>query len=204
MTGANCVRVTRSLLIPMCLLLTAPSMAQQQPLNITLVNGDAAEQRAEQQLERLLANYDIDQWLFTREVRIESEMIPHSHPVLTISTGALDDDELALSAFLHEQLHWYANEIEDITVAAKEAFAERFPNAPNGRQGGGARDRNSTYLHLVVCDLELQAMTILIGEQRARATLAKHTHYPWIYDQVLNNPDVRRINERHGALVPRR
>ncbi len=196
------MRVTRNLLIPMCLLLALPTLAQHAPVNISLVNGDAGEQRAKEQLIRLLATYDIDHWIFTREIRIESMTIPHSHPVLTLSTGLPDDDDHAISTFLHEQFHWYANEIDSITDAAKEEFAERFPNAPAGSDDGGARDLNSTYLHLVVCDLELQAMTILVGEERARAVLESNTHYTWIYDQVLNNPLVRQVNERHGAVVP--
>ena len=54
----------------------------------------------------------------------------------------------------------------------------------------------------MVCDLELQAVTRLLGETRGRAVLEAWNHYSWIYDQVLNNPEVRRINERHGMLVP--
>lgn len=194
----------RSLLIPLCLLLVAPALARTQAVNITLVNGSADEQRAKEQLERLLAAYDVDAWIFTREVRIEAGVVPHSHPTLTLDTGSLDDDDGALSGFLHEQFHWYANEIGDVTDAVKAEFAEIFPDAPDGPEAGGARDRNSTYLHLMVCDLELQAMSELLGEARARAVIEGYRHYPWIYDQVLHNPVVRQVNERHGAVVPRR
>jgi hypothetical protein len=194
----------RSLLIPLCLLLVAPALARTQAVNITLVNGSADEQRAKEQLERLLAAYDVDAWIFTREVRIEAGVVPHSHPTLTLDTGSLDDDDGALSGFLHEQFHWYANQIDDITDAVTAEFAEVLPDAPDGPEEGGARDRTSTYLHLMVCDLELQAMTELVGEARARAVIEGYGHYAWIYDQVLHNPVVRRINERHGAVVPQR
>jgi len=194
----------RGLLIPLCLLLAAPTLAGRQAVNITVVNGSADEQRAKEQLERLLATYDVDAWIFTREVHIEAGVIPHSHPVLTLDTGSLDNDDGALSGFLHEQFHWYANQIGDVTDAVKVEFAEIFPDAPSGPEEGGARDRNSTYLHLMVCDLELQAMSELLGEARARAVLEGYRHYPWIYDQVLHNPVVRQVNERQGAVVPRR
>ncbi|MGD8328798.1 MAG: hypothetical protein PVJ49_05130 [Acidobacteriota bacterium] len=194
----------RSLLLPLCLLLAIPTLATKQAVNITVVNGSADEQRAKEQLERLLDAYDLDAWIFTREVRIEAGVIPHSHPVLTLDTGSLDNDDGALSGFLHEQFHWYANEIGDVTDAVKAEFAEIFPDAPDGPEAGGARDRNSTYLHLMVCDLELQAMSELLGEARARAVIEGYRHYPWIYDQVLHNPVVRQVNERHGAVVPRR
>jgi hypothetical protein len=38
---------------------------------------------------------------------IKERAIPHSHPVLTLNTRNLDSDDQLLSAFLHEQLHWY-------------------------------------------------------------------------------------------------
>ena len=28
------------------------------------------------------------------------------------------------------------------------------------------------------------------------------THYPWVYEQVLQNPAVRELNEKHGWIVP--
>jgi len=196
--------------VALCLLLACPALAQQandqragqEPITITLVNGNTAEQQTKAQIERLLETHDVDDWMFTREILVEADIIPHSHPTLTISTG--DEDGPALSTLLHEQFHWYANEVRDRTEAAKRAFAEQFPDAPAGSAAGGARDLESTYLHLVVCDLELQAMTQLIGEADARAVLEGYNHYPWIYEQVLTNPVVRQINERHGMVVPER
>ena len=159
-----------------------------------------------EQIERLLETYDVDRWTFTYEMQIESMALPHSHPVLTLNTRYLDNDDHAISTFLHEQFHWYL--IEDAMDAkrdaATKAFVEQFPDAPAGREDGGARDLNSTYRHLMVCDLEFQALTELVGEERARAVLASNTHYTWIYQQVLTNPVVRRINERHGMVAPNR
>lgn len=76
-------------------------------LEIRLKNNDAREQQTKLQLERLLATYDVSRWMFTRTILIESgrDVIPHSHPVLTLSTRHLKDDELLLSTFVHEQLH---------------------------------------------------------------------------------------------------
>jgi hypothetical protein len=68
---------------------------------------------------------------------------------------------------------------------------------PSGAEGG-ARDAESTYRHLLVCDLEYQAMTSLVGEATARKTLAAMTHYQWIYDKVLSDARVREIALRHG------
>lgn len=66
---------------------------------------------------------------------------------------------------------------------------------------GGARDEQSTYRHILVCDMELQALTTLVGRIAARETLAQHTHYEWIYDKVLNDPRIREVALRHGFNV---
>jgi len=55
----------------------------QAQLRIELSSNTALEQRGREQLERLLRTYDLSPWLFTSAVRIESYVIPHSHPVLT-------------------------------------------------------------------------------------------------------------------------
>ena len=170
------------------------------PLRIRLVNGSDDERRTKEQLERLLAAHDVERWLFTREVLIdEKARIPHSHPVLTLN-ARLEDDAVQLATFLHEQFHWFVLEDQKRLAATTDAFRELFPEVPTGR--AGARDERSTYLHLVICDLELQAMTRLVGEEKARAVLEGWSHYTWIYEQVLANPEVRRINEQLGMLVP--
>jgi hypothetical protein len=51
-------------------------------------------------------------------------------------------------------------------------------------------------MHLIICDLEYQAMTNLVGREKARETLARIAHYKWIYEQVLEAPRVRDINTR--------
>jgi hypothetical protein len=52
-----------------------------------------------------------------------------------------------------------------------------------------------------VCDLEYQAMTALVGEAAARETLAGINYYQWIYEKVLNDPQVREVALRHGFDV---
>lgn len=178
------------------LVFAAPSRS----VDIQLAGGTDNERRVEAQLRRLLESHVLDPWLFTRKVRIdETERIPHSHPVLTL-TGSEDDDAALLATFIHEQLHWWVLRDQKRLGGTIAAFRELFPEVPSGR--AGARDEQSTYLHLVVCDLELQAMTRLVGEEKARAVIGGWQHYTWIYQQVLENPGVRRINERFGMLVP--
>jgi hypothetical protein len=107
---------------------------------------------------------------------------------------------MLLSTFLHEQLHWLEDARPDAYRAAMRELRERYPEVPTAAEGG-ARDEESTYRHLLVCDLEYQAMTALVGPDRARQTLARITHYAWIYDKVLNDPRVREVVLRNGFDV---
>ncbi len=66
---------------------------------------------------------------------------------------------------------------------------------PQGRPYG-ARSASSTYLHLIVCYLELEALKSFLGERPARRVLATQTHYVWIYATVLSN-----VGETVGEIV---
>lgn len=124
--------------------------------------------------------------------------MPHSHPVLTLSAGPATDDEV-LASYIHEQFHWVEDADPGFTAAMRD-FADAYPEAPAGGPEG-ARDQESTYRHLVVNDLEYQALTDWVGRERAREILGGRRFYTWIYDRVLNDVRVRRINEEHGMTL---
>lgn len=170
-------------------------------LRIELEHGSEAERSTAQAVRALVAEYDVRPWILTRDILIDETSIPHSHPVLTIHTRHVDDGPHLLATFVHEQLHWLEEGpwLSDFRTAMA-AYEELFPDVPSSDQGG-ARDRTSTYRHLLVCDMEYQAMTTLVGNARARETLARITHYEWIYDRVLNDPRVREVAVRHGFDV---
>lgn len=169
-------------------------------VRIALAHGSAAEATARTDLEALLAEHDVERWIETRRVVVDEEAIPHSHPVLTVSTRYRDDPRRLMATFLHEQFHWLVNRRPQAEADAMAAFRAIWPDAP-GREGRGARDQASTYLHLVVCDLEYQALTVLYGDVIARRILRETTHYEWIYERVLDDGRVREINERFGFVV---
>jgi hypothetical protein len=70
-------------------------------ISISLKHGDAKERATQSQLERLLSQYDLTQWISTMSVVIDEDAIPHSHPILTLHTRHLRDDDLLLSTFVH-------------------------------------------------------------------------------------------------------
>lgn len=179
-----------------------PAPAPEPPaLAIELEHGTDEEARTAQQLQELVRTFDLDRWILTRDVRIDGTAIPHSHPVLTLHTRYLGHDTALMSAFVHEQLHWLEDgETREAFHAAMAEYRELWPDPPPSSEGG-ARDDRSTWRHLLVNDMEYQAMTTLVGPERARERLAGIPHYAWIYDRVLNDPRVREIALRHGFDV---
>ena len=199
------MRIAVCFLIVLLLSQTATSQINSQQLDIILKNNDQREQLTKQQLQRLLASHDVSKWIFTRKIIIESgfNVIPHSHPVLTLSTRHLKDDELLLSTFVHEQLHWYLGKKPKETEEAYKELRTRFPKVPVGFPEGG-RDEESTYKHILVCHLEYQAIKGLLGELKARQVMEfwATDHYIWIYKTVLERDrEIGSLMRKH-KLVP--
>lgn len=171
-------------------------------VSISLKKGDAKELATQHQLERLIALYDVSPWIFTNRVVIDGDprVIPHSHPVLTLSTRHLKDDELLLATFLHENIHWFMEAHPQEVDKAIADLKAIFPKVPAGHPEG-ARDEYSTYLHLLVCTLEYDAIKPLLGELKARQVIEFWTtdHYAWIYRTVLERGrDLRGVIQKHG------
>jgi hypothetical protein len=77
---------------------------------------------------------------------------------------------------------------EAATAAAFEDLRRLFPSVPT-KLPEGARGQQSTYLHLIICYLELEAMSELLGVETARKQLATWPYYTWVYSTVLAETD---------------
>jgi hypothetical protein len=192
------------------ILLSHMAAAQTNPLqfDITLKHNDQREQQTKQQLQRLLSAHDVSDWVFTRKITIESgfNVIPHSHPILTLSTRHLKDDELLLSTFVHEQLHWFLGEKPKETEEAYRELKSMFPKVPVGFPEGG-NNEESTYKHILVCYLEYQAIKVLLGELKARQVMDfwAADHYTWIYKTVLERErEIGSLMRKHKLVPVRR
>ena len=176
-------------------------IAHCQNIEITSKNGGTKELHGKSQMERIIATYgqELKTYIFTEKIIIDENAIPFSHPILTLNCNYLDNDLKQLATFLHEQFHWFVESKTLDKEAAIKAFKKLFPRVPV-EAGLGARNEYSTYLHLIVCDLELQAMTKLVGENLARQVLGEWTHYTWIYNTVLENKQVREINIQYDFI----
>jgi hypothetical protein len=182
-------------MIPALVVLTL-SAAAAPTVKITLKHGTAREARTKAQLERVLADYDLRKYTFTREVVIEEQAINHAFPVLTLNVRFADSEDELLSSFIHEQLHWH---LRDQGRAMQDAVADLrrlYPRVPVGGQEG-AETESSTYGHLVDCYLELVADRRLIGPERTNAVVADKGHYTWIYTTVIHD------DARMAAVVDR-
>lgn len=178
-------------------------MFGQAAIDIALESGSRREAQTRDQLQRLLKTYDVSPWIYTKSIRIDERAIPHSHPVLTLHTRHLKDDELLLSTFVHEQFHWFLVERDQATRAAIADLRKLFPTVPKGPEAGGSRDEDSTYLHLLVCYLEQRALVRTLGELEARQVMEfwATDHYTWVYRTVLDRSrDIGVVMRAHKLL----
>lgn len=148
---------------------------------------DLMEQQTLVLFKSLRTSHDLGKWEFTDKVHIDKTAIPHSHPILTLHTrhGHNSQKDLLLSTYLHEQIHWFTDEHIENTNTAIAMLKHAFPDVPVGYPEG-ARDEHSTYLHLIVCYLEQEALREYLSETRVRAVLKfwQNDHYKWVYKQV--------------------
>ena len=178
-------------------------LALAKDVTVQLAHNSAREQQAKAQLERLLGQYDVSKYIFTNTVIIEDRAIPHSHPVLTLNTRHLDDDDAALSTFVHEQIHWFLEARPQQTEAAEKELKNWYPNPPVGPPDG-ARDLESDYLHLIVCELEREADLKLLGPERTQAVMSfwAGDHYKWVYKTVMTDHEkIRALIQKHNLEI---
>jgi hypothetical protein len=169
-------------------------------LRIILATDSAPEHRTRIQLARLVQQYGLARWYFTDTVRIEEGAISHSHPVLTLNTRYLDDDDLLLADYIHEQLHWFSKDGTGRVSAAMQELEPRYPDLPIDLPDGGGH-RFGTYLHLVICFLEYEALIQLLGAVRARQAVQRRHVYRSIYATIVRERDsISKIVARHRAF----
>lgn len=179
--------------------------------NITLANGSESERQLEKTLLALFDRYGLEKWLYTEQVNLEDDAIPHSHPVLTLTprTQRIDygaDPERLLAVYLHEQMHWFLM-LEDPARDLERLHAElreRYPNLPVGFPDG-CRNEFSNYVHIMVNSFEYGGLRELLGDDRARAVIQGHPGYRAIYKLVLRDyADLEHLFTDCGLTLPER
>jgi len=192
------------LLAAASLVLACGSSTAADDVELTLAHGGPAETQVEGRLRSLLSRYDLSPWTITRRVVIDQDEIPHSHPVLTLHARHRNDDELLLSTYVHEQLHWWLATRPKETAEAEAELRLHYPNIPVGYPEGSSDDEGN-YEHLLVIYLEYRADQTLLGELKAREVMQfwASDHYTWLYEKVLSEPDViGRVVKKYGLSPP--
>lgn len=170
-------------------------------ISISSKHSSEAELETVALLKKLIGKYDVNEYIFTNKVLVESGVIPHSHPVLTINTRHNKNIDRLLLCFLHEQIHWFAEINESRTTAALEDLRNAFPNIPC-IPPEGASDEASSYLHLIINWLEMRAAKRYLGNHRANEVISNMDIYPGIYRIVLaEEKTIEKILQRHLLII---
>ena len=190
-------------ILALCLVTISVHCVASEGISIKLANQTGEERQTESQLKRILRQYDLEAWTFTRSIVIDENEIPHSHPILTLHTRHIRDDELLLSTYIHEQLHWFVAQHPREANEVIQELKHLYPDVPVGFPVGSS-DADGNYEHLIVVYLEYRADQRILGELRARSVMDfwAADHYTWIYKEVLNHPQkIGKVLKEHG-LIP--
>jgi hypothetical protein len=173
-------------------------------IDVDLDHARREGERVSNLLAALRRRHDLARFEYTSIVRIVPGGDTFAFPVHTLGNRFTQHEDILLSTYLHEQMHWYLWHLgtpeRDMVAPFMDELVRRYPDAPTSLPDG-ARNYEATYVHLVVNWLEVAATSELIGRPRAFALAeAQHT-YRWIYRTVLRDWDaLGELYERHDLL----
>ena len=175
-------------LVWIILLVSVCVSAKTPKLNITLKHDSAGEQKRKEQIERLAEKYDLAKYTITRDIVIDQQAMNHSSPVLTQNLRFLDNDDRALSAYVHEQAHWLLERHRGQVREMLPQLIRLYPNIDITPPHGDG-NQGTSYIHLVVLMLEWHALEDLIGADRARSVMEfkRQDHYKDLYATVMDH-----------------
>jgi hypothetical protein len=174
-------------------------------IDIDVEHAQREAERVRDMLAALRRRHDLARYEYTGIVCIMPGGDTFAHPVLTLGNRFADNEDLLLSTYLHEQMHWYlwylGTPDRDMVAPFYDELVRRYPDAPI-QLPDGARNYDATYTHLVVNWLEIAATSEFIGRERAVAVARATRSYRWIYRTVLQDWDLLgELYERHD-IVP--
>lgn len=174
-------------------------------IDIELDHAEREASRIRELLSALRVRHDLARFEFTRHVRIVPAGPTHSHPILTLGTRFAETEDLLLSTYLHEQMHWYLWHLgtpdRDMLEPFYDELVRRYPQAPVDLPDG-ARNYDATYSHLVVNWLEVAATSEFIGRERAFNIASMQRSYRWIYRTVVKDWEALGELYEHHGIVP--
>jgi len=160
-------------------------------IDIDLTEARRAAEAVRDRLADLGRRFDLAPFEYATRVRVAPNEIPHSHPILTLSTRLREDGPL-LSCYLHEQMHWYmtwySHARGDDWRTLWSRLTARFP-APPVDWPVGAGSLASSQLHLIVNWLQIEATAAVLGRDAARAVAQGDFVYSGVTQLVIENWD---------------
>jgi hypothetical protein len=178
------------------------------PDDLEIMLDFTAVQRGAERVRKMLVDlrqrFDLSPFEYSKQVRIAPTEIPYSHPRITLSTWVHDDLGL-LSMYLHEQMHWYVTWYSHVCSPQWrqlfEQLRERYPDVPTDA-AGGANDAFSTYLHLLVNRLEVEAVSQFVDRDKVVQHVRALPFYRWIYQTVTDDWEKLGALYRSQGLLP--
>ncbi len=173
-------------------------------IDVDLEHAQREADRVRAMLEALRRRHDLSRYEYTKVVRIVPGGDTFARPILTLGNRFADSEDLLLSTYLHEQMHWYlwylGTPEHDMLEPFYDELVRRYPQAPV-ELPDGARNYDATYSHLVVNWLEIATTSEFIGRERAFNIANAQRSYRWIYRTVVKDWDaLGELYERHGIL----
>ena len=112
-------------------------------IDLDLEHARREAERVRDMLRALRRRHDLSRYEYTRVVRIVPGSDTFSHPILTLGNRFADNEDLLLSTYLHEQMHWYLWHLgtpdKDPVAPFFDELVRRYPEAPTDLPDGGLR-----------------------------------------------------------------
>ncbi len=128
-------------------------------LEITAKNNLEEEKEVVEIVKELTEKYNIP--LFTNRIQVETKVIPHTHPILTLNTRTRDHVDL-LQTLVHEQFHWFAQQNPKYDKAIKYLKKNYEDNRECNITG---KYPNSFWEHIIVCFNTRKTLSKLINKK---------------------------------------
>lgn len=174
-----------------------------QVLEIYEVNPSKATALTKQNLYQMIQIYDLSRFLYTHRVKIQEDVPPRSHPILTINTDFSDSPNKIMAQWLHQQFHWWANSRPKSVWRAIGELKKVYPEVP----GNSEEEKKQVYLHFIINYLEFRTLGKHLGYHQTHRIITEmfkqDDHYTWVYQQVFRNPAVIRKVLRKHRLIPK-
>ncbi len=179
--------------------------SQEFRIDIDVEYAQREAERVREMLAALRRRHDLSRYEYTTIVRIMPGGDTFAHPILTLGNRFAESEDMLLSTYLHEQMHWYlwylGTPDVDMVAPFYDELVRRYPDAPI-ELPDGARSYDATYAHLVVNWLEIAAASEFIGRDRAFGLARASRSYRWIYRTVIKDWDLLgELYERYD-IVP--